>query len=103
MAARFVEATQDPQLGFRDTLDSGRTGLSVLLAGVRACDRLGLAVRYPQAILAVLRAAQTRDGAFADVPGALPNLASHATALALAGALAPLKPLEQDTLTPWIP
>lgn len=103
VAARFVASVQDARFGFRDTLDSDRAGLSVQLAGVRLCARLDLGVRHPRAILERLRASQTRDGAFAEVPGALPNLASHATALILATALASPDPLELDDAHPWIP
>jgi len=80
---RFVDALQDPQLGFRNTLDSRYVRLAILLAGVRCCLRLGLPVRFRDAILDLVRAARTGDGAFADVPGAVPTLDSHYRALAL--------------------
>lgn len=86
--AGFVDTLQDPQWGFRDTPDSSLSGLAVLFAGVDCCARLGLPVRYPDTILATLREAQYADGAFADVPGALPNLEATHQALALLDALA---------------
>ena len=81
--ARFVESLQDPQLGFCNTLDSRYVRLDVLLAGVQSCRLLGLPIRYPEVGLSLVRAAQTAEGAFADVPGALPTLQSHYTGVAL--------------------
>lgn len=79
----FVDSLQSPQLGFDNTVDSRYCRLDILLAGVRCCTRLGLPVKYSDIITSIAFGAQRRDGAFADVPGALPTLESHHAALEL--------------------
>lgn len=79
----FVDALQTPLLGFNNTRDSHYCRLRILYAGVRCCRRLGIPIRHPDVIVATVHAAQRPDGAFADVPGALPTLETHHQALAL--------------------
>jgi hypothetical protein len=86
----FVDALQSPYMGFNNTLDSRYCRLDTMLAGMQCCVRLGLAVRFQQVIRFIAFAAQRQDGAFADVPGALPTLESHHTALVLLSMLIPL-------------
>lgn len=84
----FVDTLQRRPYGFDNTLDSSYCRLDILYSGVRCCQWLGIPIKYGSDILATVVAAQRGDGAFADVPGALPTLESHFTALALIRALA---------------
>lgn len=79
----FVDSLQSQLMGFNNTLDSRYCRLDILLAGVRCCAQLNLPIRHADVIAKTVFSAQREDGAFADVPGALPNLETHYSALRL--------------------
>lgn len=79
----FVDSLQSPIMGFNNTPDSRYCRLDILLAGVRCCSLLNLPILHAEVIAKTVFSAQREDGAFADVPGALPNLETHYSALRL--------------------
>lgn len=89
---RFVEELQSPYLGFNNTADSRSGRVETMLAGVRCCAHLGLPIRHGEVIASIVLGAQRADGAFANVPGALPTLESHYNALVLLKMLRPRHP-----------
>ncbi len=79
----FVDSLQSPLLGFNNTPDSRYCRIDILLAGVRCCAQLDLPIRHAGTIRSTVLSAQREDGAFADVPGSLPTLETHYSALLL--------------------
>jgi hypothetical protein len=82
-ARAFVEALQVSDFGFTLTPDSVTPGLNVIRAGIKACDLLGLPVRFGAQIERFVLACQVASGGFSRVPQALPGIDSthHAVAI----------------------
>lgn len=85
---QFVDARQSAALGFDNTATARYSRVDILCAGVDACALLEVPLQHAHKVRAITLGAQRGDGAFADVPGALPDLQSHQSALRLLAALA---------------
>ncbi|MGH8289873.1 MAG: prenyltransferase/squalene oxidase repeat-containing protein [Steroidobacteraceae bacterium] len=72
--AAFIEALQQPPVGFLMTPHSAVTSLDVAYAGARCCEILALAVRHSQEVIDFTLSCQTTNGGFAHASMALPNL-----------------------------
>ncbi len=85
----FVSALQAPGLGFNPTRKTRATSLETIHAGVNCCRMLGIETKYAADILAFVLSCQSRDGAFAREPVALPDIELTHQALEITAVLAP--------------
>ena len=70
----FVDAVQIPAHGFTLTPSSRMGRLDLVVSGIACCHLLDLPVRHAADALNLVLACQAASGAFANAPGALPDI-----------------------------
>lgn len=84
----FVDSLQIPVLGFTSTPTSRMGRLELVASGVASCRLLALPLRHREDTLNFVLDCQAENGAFANAPGALPDIESTHSGVVLLRCLA---------------